>query len=223
MKLILAEKPELAKAIATAICQRPINNRDGSINCGEYTVISAFGHLFRLKQPEEYDIKYKKWTKETLPIFFEDWQIVPDQSKIGRVNTIGELLKQAEVVIHAGDPDDEGQLLIDEILEYFKYSGKVLRLSTNDNNPEYIRKQLDKMEDNSLHLPNGYSARARSVADFIVGINYSRFFTLSNRTRDLMNVGRVQTPTLGLVVARDMLIENHTKLNYYELFLELGG
>ncbi len=223
MKLILAEKPELAKAIAAAICQRPINNRDGSINCGEYTVISAFGHLFRLKQPEEYDIKYKKWTKETLPIFFEDWQIVPDQSKIGRVNTIGELLKQAELVIHAGDPDDEGQLLIDEILEYFKYSGKVLRLSTNDNNPEYIRKQLDKMEDNSLHLPNGYSARARSVADFIVGINYSRFFTLSNRTRDLMNVGRVQTPTLGLVVARDMLIENHTKLNYYELFLELGG
>ena len=223
MKLILAEKPELGKAIAAAITDKPVMQRDGSILCGEYTVISAFGHLFKLKQPEEYDIKYKKWTKEALPIFFENWQIVPDQSKIGRVNVIGNLLEKADIVIHAGDPDDEGQLLIDEILEYFQYKGEVLRLSTNDNNPEYIRKQLGRMESNTLHLPNGYSARARSVADFIVGINYSRFFTLSNRTRDLMNVGRVQTPTLGLVVARDMLIENHTKINYYELYVDFDG
>ena len=223
MKLILAEKPELGKAIAAAICDKPVFNKDGSIYCGEYTVISAFGHLFRLKQPEDYDVKYKKWTKETLPIFFENWQTVPDYSKIGRVNVIGNLLKQAELVVHAGDPDDEGQLLIDEILEYFDYKGDVLRLSTNDNNPEYIRKQFGRMESNEKHLPNGYSARARSVADFIVGINYSRFFTLSNRTRDLMNVGRVQTPTLGLVVARDMLIENHTKVCYYELFVDLDG
>jgi len=223
VKLILAEKPELGKAIAAAITDKPVAKKDGSILCGEYTVISAFGHLFKLKQPEEYDIKYKKWTKGDLPIFFENWQIVPDQSKIGRVNVIGSLLKQADEVIHAGDPDDEGQLLIDEILEYFNYKGNVMRLSTNDNNPEYIRKQLGKMESNTLHLPNGYSARARSVADFIVGINYSRFFTLSNRTRDLMNVGRVQTPTLGLVVARDMLIENHTKINYYELYVDFDG
>ena len=117
MKLILAEKPELGKAIAAAICDKPVFNRDGSIFCGEYTVISAFGHLFRLKQPEEYDMKYKKWTRETLPIFFENWQITPDPSKINRVNTIGNLLGQADEVIHAGDPDDEGQLLIDEILQ----------------------------------------------------------------------------------------------------------
>ncbi len=223
MKLIIAEKPELGKAIAAAISEKPISCRDGSILCGEYTVISAFGHLFRLKQPFEYDEKYKKWSKETLPIFFENWQIVPDRSKIGRINVIGNLLSQASEVIHAGDPDDEGQLLIDEILQYFDYKGNVLRLSTNDNNPEYIRKQLDKMESNSEYLANGYSARARSVADFIVGINYSRFFTLSNRTRDLMNVGRVQTPTLGLVVSRDMLIENHTKVNYYELYVDFDG
>ena len=126
MKLILAEKPELGKAIAAAITDKPVTQRDGSILCGEYTVISAFGHLFKLKQPEEYDIGYKKWTREALPIFFENWQIVPDQSKIGRVNVIGNLLKQADIVIHAGDPDDEGQLLIDEILEYFQYKGEVL-------------------------------------------------------------------------------------------------
>lgn len=217
MKLIIAEKPELGKAIAAAICQKPVTNRDGSINCGEYTVISAFGHLFKLKQPEEYGEEYKKWTKDTLPIYFENWDIVPAKDKTQRVNVIGGLLKQAEIVVHAGDPDDEGQLLIDEILQYFKYDGPVLRLSTNDNNPQYIQKQMAKLEDNSLYLSNGYSARARGVADFIVGINYSRFFTLSNRTRDLMNVGRVQTPTLGLVVARDMQIEGHKKLCYYEL------
>ncbi|MEG1863447.1 MAG: DNA topoisomerase, partial [Oscillospiraceae bacterium] len=223
MKLIIAEKPELGKAIAAAICDRPIFCRDGSINCGEYTVISAFGHLFKLKQPEEYGEQYKKWTKETLPIYFENWDIVPAKDKVQRVNVIGGLLKQADLVVHAGDPDDEGQLLIDEILQYFEYKGKVLRLSTNDNNPDYIRKQLEKMEDNTAFLPNGYSARARGVADFIVGINYSRFFTLSNRTRDLMNVGRVQTPTLGLVVARDMLIEGHKKLCYYELMVEFNS
>ncbi|MEG0020536.1 MAG: DNA topoisomerase, partial [Oscillospiraceae bacterium] len=217
MKLIIAEKPELGKAIAAAICKKPIANRDGSIVCGEYTVISAFGHLFKLKQPEEYDEKYKKWSRDLLPIYFDNWDIVPAQDKVQRVQTIGRLLEQAQEVIHAGDPDDEGQLLIDEILSYFKYTGKVKRLSTNDNNPEYIKKQIEKMEDNDVFLPNGYSARARGVADFIVGINYSRFFTLSNRTRDLMNVGRVQTPTLGLVVARDMLIEGHKKLCYYEL------
>lgn len=220
MKLIIAEKPELGKAIAAAICEKPSFNRDGSIICGEYTVISAFGHLFKLKQPEDYDIKYKKWTKESLPIYFENWEIVPAGDKVQRVNLIGELLKKAEEVVHAGDPDDEGQLLIDEILDYFKYTGRVKRLSTNDNNPEYIRKQIAKMEDNTAYLNNGYSARARGVADFIVGINYSRFFTLSNRTRDLMNVGRVQTPTLGLVVARDMLIEGHKKLCYYELSVD---
>ncbi len=223
MKLIIAEKPELAKAIAAAICSKPIFNRDGSILCGEYTVISAFGHLFKLKQPQEYDINLKKWRKEDLPIFFDNWQIVPVQDKIARVNVIGNLLKQTDYVVHAGDPDDEGQLLIDEILEYFEYKGTVMRLSTNDNNPEYIRKQIGKMEDNKLHLPNGYSARARSVADFIVGINYSRFFTLSNRTRDLMNVGRVQTPTLGLVVARDLQIESHKKMFYYELYVDFDG
>lgn len=220
MKLIIAEKPELGKAIAAAICDKPSFNRDGSIACGEYTVISAFGHLFKLKQPEEYDIKYKKWTRDLLPIYFENWEIVPAADKVQRVNTIGELLKKADEVVHAGDPDDEGQLLIDEILHYFKYKGNVKRLSTNDNNPEYIRKQMAKMEDNTEFLPNGYAARARGVADFIVGINYSRFFTLSNRTRDLMNVGRVQTPTLGLVVSRDMLIEEHKKICYYELFLD---
>ena len=102
VKLILAEKPELGKAIAAAITDKPVAKKDGSILCGEYTVISAFGHLFKLKQPEEYDIKYKKWTKGDLPIFFENWQIVPDQSKIGRVNVIGVCLSRQSLLFMQG-------------------------------------------------------------------------------------------------------------------------
>lgn len=215
MTLIIAEKPDLGKAIATAIA--PGGKRgDGFIDAGEYIITWAFGHLFTLRDPQDYDVKYKSWSLGMLPIFFEQWAVKPDSKKQDQIKLIQTLLGRADMVIHAGDPDDEGQLLIDEILDYFGYKGKILRLSTNDLTPTGIQKEFKKMRDNSEYRSIGRAAYARSVADFALGINYSRYFSLKND--QTLSVGRVQTPTLGLVVARDALIDGHVKVYFYEAF-----
>ncbi|MBR4150745.1 MAG: DNA topoisomerase III, partial [Firmicutes bacterium] len=214
MKLIIAEKPMLARAIEAAIDGNTIK-KDGYTVKGEYAIVSAFGHLLTLKDPEDYDPKYAKWRLDTLPIFFENWGKKPGEGKKERLDLIGRLLKDAECVIHAGDPDDEGQYLIDEILTWFGYKGKVLRLATGDTTEGALRKALASMKDNSEFVSSGLSAHARAVADIMTGYNFSRYFTLINPHIRMLTVGRVQTPTLGLVVNRDLAIEGHTKLSYF--------
>ncbi|VWL84937.1 DNA topoisomerase [Oceanivirga miroungae] len=223
MKLIIAEKPELGQAIAEALSQRDnknINKITGGVEVGEYTITWVFGHMLRLKDPEEYNENLKKWSLEDLPIYFENWEHVEDSQdyKKNRLKQIKQFLKQADEVINAGDPDDEGQYLIDEILEYFNYKGKELRVLINDNNAEYIIKAFNKLEDNKNYKAIGKSAYARAVADYTFGINLSRFFTLKGGTK--ITVGRVQTPTLGLVINRDLEIENHKKIFYYNFEID---
>ena len=214
MKLIIAEKPMLARAIAASVDGDQIN-KDGYIIKGDYSIVSAFGHLLTLKDPEDYDPRFSKWKMEDLPIYFSDWGKKPGEGKAERLNLIGELLKDAECVIHAGDPDDEGQYLIDEILNWFSYKGPVLRLSTGDTTEGALRKALSNMKDNREFESSGWSAHARAVADIMAGYNFSRYFTLTNPHVKMLTVGRVQTPALGLVVLRDMAIEGHTKLSYF--------
>ena len=125
--LILAEKPELGRAIAAAV-NATERERQGVIQKGDLTITWAYGHLLRLKEPEEYDPKYKQWKKEDLPIVFDEWQQVPDGDKANRVAQIGTLISNADQIIHAGDPDDEGQYLIDEILDYHHCDKPVKRL-----------------------------------------------------------------------------------------------
>ena len=213
MTLVIAEKPDLGKAIAAAIMPHHTVKK-GYIEDDGMIVTWAFGHLFRLKAPDDYDPALKKWELSTLPIYFDDWGIKPDEDKKDQIKLIGSFLKKADMVIHAGDPDDEGQLLIDEILDYFKYKGKVMRLSTNDLTPAVIQKAYRSMVDNQAMRPLGEAARARQVADFVVGINYSRYFSIKNA--GTLSVGRVQSPTLGLVVARDELIDGHKKILFHD-------
>ena len=214
MKLIIAEKPMLARAIAAAVDGDTVQ-KNGYVIKGDCAIVSAFGHLLTLKDPEDYDPKYAKWELSALPIFFENWGKKPGEGKAERLELIGQLLKEAELVIHAGDPDDEGQYLIDEILTWFDYRGPVKRLSTGDTTEGALRKALASMKDNSEFVNSGWSAHARSVADIMTGYNFSRYFTLINPHVKMLTVGRVQTPTLGLVVTRDMAIEGHTKAVYY--------
>ncbi len=220
MKLIIAEKPMLARAIAAAVDGNTVQ-KDGYVIKGDYAIVSAFGHLLTLKDPEDYDPKFAKWELSTLPIFFENWGKKPGEGKAERLALIGELLKEAELVIHAGDPDDEGQYLIDEILTWFDYRGPVKRLSTGDTTEGALRKALASMKDNSEFVNSGWSAHARAVADIMTGYNFSRYFTLINPHIKMLTVGRVQTPTLGLVVNRDMAIEGHTKAVYYVVKAQL--
>ncbi|MCR0205867.1 DNA topoisomerase [[Clostridium] innocuum] len=214
--LIIAEKPELGRAIAAAIDG---NGREvrGVIRKQNVIITWAYGHLLRLCEPDEYDARYKKWKKEDLPICFENWKLVPDGNKKDRVEQIMALMQECDQIIHAGDPDDEGQFLIDEILDYAQNEKPVKRVYINDNTPANIKKAFHALIDNDEKLRAvGRSAYARAVADYVVGINYSRLFSLLLRRKG-MSVGRVQSPTLGLIVMRDEAIDNHVKQKYYEL------
>lgn len=227
--LIIAEKPELGKAVAAAIMP-DAESIGGTLRNDQYCVVWAYGHLLALKEPEDYDEAYKDRNDVSLlPITFRNWEkkpkpdltnykgdVIRDNSYArDRLALIGDLLKQYPNVINCGDPDDEGQLLIDEILEYFHYHGTVQRVLINDNLPDNIRRQFQRLQPNEKFRQIGEAAYARQMADKAFGINYSRLASI--RSGSFYTVGRVQSPTLNLVVERDRAIKNHVSRKYYEL------
>ena len=224
MKLILAEKKLVGELIADAI-SGPKKTGEGCIYKGDYCITWASGHLLGLKEPDDYDPELKKWSLDALPIYFKDWQVKPNpptgrgKDAETRLNEIKALMDKSDCIIHAGDPDDEGQLLIDEIIRYFHYTKPVYRMATGDTTLAALRNALQNITDNRAHEPSGWAAYARSVADMTFGINLSRYFSLKNNPARL-TIGRVQSPTLGLVVAREELIENHQKVVYYTISVE---
>lgn len=242
MKLIIAEKPAVGRAIAAAIAEKIIEEKKRYIKVlyknNEYIITWLQGHLLRLKEPEEVDKKYETWKLEDLPIYFPKWEKAikfkvednkiikePDEWAKMQLDLIKKCIYSSEIteIIHAGDVDDEGQYLVDEVLEYFKNKKKVSRVLINDNTPETIMKAFQNIEDNSKFINMGMAAYARAIADITYGINGSRFFTCyynSKGYKKTLTVGRVQTPTLALVVNRDIEIENHKMSKYYELFFK---
>lgn len=218
MILVLAEKEEVAQALSSALPDSDKARKErGVIKQGSYYITWLSGHMLELKSPEDYDPALKEWTIEQLPINFTNWGVKPkegDANKLYRLKMIKEWMAEAEYLIHAGDPDQEGQLLVDEVLRLYKNKKKVLRINTSDTTTLGLKKAFANMEDNKDYESGGWSAYARTVADFMIGINMSRLFTRLNDGVKL-TVGRVQTPTLGLVVARDQLIEGHQKIVYY--------
>lgn len=224
--VVIGEKPDVAKAIATAISKRDglkPSVKTGYIEVGEYNITWAYGHLLKLKEFESYNEEYKKWEMKHLPIYFDNWEHELDYSgngfKVKQLKVIQGLLKNSQSCIHAGDPDDEGQYLIDEILQYYNYKKPVKRVLINDNNTDYVIKALSKLEDNKKYESLGKAAYGRAICDNIFGKNLTRFFTLKSGG-SLVKVGRVQTPTLQLVINRDRSIENHTKQYYYTINLK---
>lgn len=216
--LIIAEKPELAKSIVNAIDGK-LNKKDGYFEKGNYVVTWAYGHILRLKTPEEYDEDNKSWDMKQLPIYFKNWGKIPIDKSRKQFNVIKKLINECDEIINAGDIDEEGQLLIDEIIEYCKFKGTVKRIQTSAFNEDYLKKALKNLEPNSKYETWGKSANARAIADYMVGINLSRYFSILNGTT--LSVGRVQTPTLGLVVNRDLAIENHIKEIYYDGYSDI--
>lgn len=220
MKLIIAEKEDVAREIVRALPGEK-KEENKTIECDDYIVCWASGHLLEHKIPDEIDEKYKKWNLEDLPIYFENWEKreVKTNKKYLLYNIL-KLLKDPRIdcVIHTGDADAEGQYLIDEILEYANNKLPVKRLFINDGSIEAVKKSLNKIEDNEKHVNLGKSAEARSIADMIVGFNLSRFYSITNNVN--LSLGRVQTPTLALVVNREEEIKNHIKEKYYELYLK---
>lgn len=220
MRVFIAEKPSLAKAIAANFsAQFP---KDGYIEVtGNDVVTWCYGHMLESLKPEEYDKKWQSWDLDKLPIKVSEWRLKPRKDAAKQLRVIGELLKKAKLVINAGDPDREGQLLVDEVLDYYGWKGKTQRLLLNATDRESVTKAISSMRDNSDFRNLSEAALCRSKADWLVGMNLSRAATKTFGKDKVVSVGRVQTPTLALVVRRDLEIENFKPQTFYTLIADV--
>ncbi|MDR2055465.1 MAG: DNA topoisomerase 3 [Desulfovibrio sp.] len=218
MRVFIAEKPSLGRAIADGLGGG--QKKAGFIACGRDIVTWCFGHLFELASPEAYDSAYKKWDRAVLPIIPGAWKVGPRSDVAEQIKVVGELLSKADSVVNAGDPDREGQLIVDEVLEHFHFRGKVERIWLASLDARSVAKALSSLTDNAKHAPLRDAALARSRADWLVGLNATRAITLLGRESGLdgvLSLGRVQTPTLNLVVTRDREIAAFKPKDYFTL------
>ena len=206
MRLFICEKPSQARDIARVL---QANRRsDGCLLGQGITVTWCIGHLLETAPPEAYG-DYKRWSLDDLPIIPARWQLVVKPKVASQFKVIGQLLRTCNEVVIATDADREGEMIAREILERCQYQGPVSRLWLSALDDASIRRALATLRPGEQTLPLYQCALARSRADWLVGINLSRLFTLLGRRagfEGMLPVGRVQTPTLRLVVERDRAI-----------------
>ncbi|WP_215770184.1 DNA topoisomerase III [Haemophilus sp. SZY H36] len=224
MRLFIAEKPSLARAIADVL-PKPHQRGEGFIKCGDNDVVTwCVGHLLEQAEPDAYDPKFKQWRLEHLPIIPEKWQLLPRKEVKKQLSVVEKLIHQADTLVNAGDPDREGQLLVDEVFSYANLSAekrdKILRCLISDLNPSAVEKAVKKLQPNRNFIPLATSALARARADWLYGINMTRAYTIRGRQAGydgVLSVGRVQTPVLGLIVRRDLEIEHFQPKDFFEV------
>ena len=219
MRLFIAEKPSLGRAIAAGLGGG--KEKDGAIYLGSDIVTWCFGHILEQCSPEDYDEKYKRWRIEDLPILPETWKnkVKPDAKK--QYLLIKKLVHDADEIVNAGDPDREGQLLVDEVLadlQILKGSKPIRRILLNALDEKSVREALGQLRSNQEFVGLRNSALARSRADWLIGMNLSRIYTIRAREAGYQNavsVGRVQTPTMGLVVRREIEIKRFCPTTFF--------
>ncbi|RZI79702.1 MAG: DNA topoisomerase III, partial [Rubrivivax sp.] len=232
--LVIAEKPSVAQDIVRALT--PVDGKfdkhDDYFESEHYVVSSAVGHLVEIKAPEEFDVKRGKWSFANLPVIPPHFDLNPIDKSKGRLNALVKLIKRKDVtqLINACDAGREGELIFRLIAQYAQDStattkakglGKgVQRLWLQSMTPQAIREGFDKLRSDEQMMPLADAARCRSEADWLVGINGTRAMTAFN-SRDggffLTTVGRVQTPTLSIVVEREEKIRKHVFRDYWEI------
>jgi DNA topoisomerase III len=237
LRLFIAEKPSVARDLANILAAKPSRTPTHFV-CGPDVVTYCVGHLLELFEPEEYGEHLRAWKFDTLPIVPAEWKLrprakrdrlnrvqrdakripVPDPGLVSQIEAIRKLCSQASVVVNAGDPAREGQLIVDEVLDYVGNRQPVFRLLLNAMNDESIRRALASLRDNKGFFGLFMSARARQRADWLIGMNATRACTIMGRKAGLdrvLSVGRVQTPTLAIVVKRDREIEDFKPQAYF--------
>ena len=231
MRLFIAEKPELGRAIVEALDGKATAEK-GYITKGDNIVSWAFGHIMELAEPESYNKSYEKWNFNDLPLNLpiNSLKRLPKSTAKEQLKIIVGLINQNNVneIIHCGDADEEGQILIDEILTYSKTNKPILRCLINDITPKAIQKAIQTMKPNAEYRGLSNSGFARSEADYLVGMNFTRFYTLLNQRNGgsgVISVGRVQTPILALIVNRELENKNFKSLEYYAIsaLFDIGG
>lgn len=224
-RLFIAEKPSMAAELSKSL-PGPRTKQNGYYETAGGNVTWLIGHVLQQAEPDDYDEKYKKWNTEHLPIIPTDWKLLVSPSVKEQFKKVKDLIKKSEEIIHAGDPDREGQLLVDEVLDFVGISKKtkVRRILLNALDPISIQRSLEDLRDNNEFQNLKNSALARQRADWLIGMNGTRAFTLSAQKAGytgVMNVGRVKSVTQALVVNREREIALFVPKNYYGLQSDL--
>ena len=226
MRLFIAEKPSVGRELSQVLPNpRNAKRQDGYIIQGDDVITWAFGHMLEQVEPGEYDEKYKYWKFDSLPILPTAWKLKVKSSSAKQFKVISGLIKKATTIVNAGDPDREGQLLIDEMLDYLGNTKPVERILLNALDEKSMRYALEHMHDNRKYQPLKDSALARSRADWLMGMNLSRAYTLEQQhlgNKVTFPIGRVKTPTLALVVRRERELQNFVPVEYYVLQVQYG-
>ncbi|WP_018871403.1 DNA topoisomerase 3 [Thioalkalivibrio sp. ALgr3] len=215
-KLFIAEKPSLGRAIAENL-PGPKKNGEGYIQAGNDVVTWCFGHILEMPYPEAYNPEWKSWDLKHLPIIPPRWKLEPKRDSKDQLKTIKTLLAQASTVVNAGDPDREGQMLVDEVLEYLGNDRPTKRLLLSATDPATVKRELGRMQPNDRFRGLYQAGLGRARADWLVGMNLSRAITKTLSREHMISIGRVQTPTLALVARRCDLIENFEPRDFFDI------
>ncbi len=218
MKVCIAEKPSVAQDIARVI--GALRRCEGYFEGGGYQVTWTFGHLCCLKSPEEYDGNWKRWTLSTLPMIPDSFgiRLIDGASIKKQFNTIKKLFSEADCIINCGDAGQEGELIQRWVMQLARAKCPVLRLWISSLTEESIRNGFSNLKD-QRHYDNLFHAGfARATGDWLLGMNATRLYTLRyGGTGMVLSIGRVQTPTLALIVNRQKEIDTFKPEPYWQL------
>ncbi|MDU2421818.1 MAG: DNA topoisomerase [Bifidobacterium scardovii] len=226
MKLVIAEKKSVATSIAQALCAAPVQ-KDGWFECGRLLVTWAQGHLIELAMPEDYKERdWGKWSLDTLPVDPSGhwrWKISEERGAGNRYRQIVRLIRRADVdcLVNACDPDREGEAIFRRIADMEGSRKPEQRLWAASLEAEAIQAAWRAMKPESEYRGLAWSAEIRSKADWLIGMNASRAYSLLYNGR--FSVGRVQTPTLAMIAERDRQIRNHKPVPFWTVIADMGG
>lgn len=219
MKLVIAEKPSVAMSIAKVIGAK--NKKDGYYEGNDYRVSWCVGHLVQMANPDNYDEKYKKWRIEDLPIIPKEYKYEIVNTTKKQFNILKKLMnsKEVDAVINACDAGREGEAIFRLVYMKANCKKKIERLWISSMEDSAIKEGFNNLKDGKYYDNLFDSAKVRAIADWLVGMNMSRLY--SCLYDENYSIGRVQTPTLAMIVDRDFEIENFKKEKYYTVEIEL--
>ncbi|HEY4637635.1 MAG TPA: DNA topoisomerase, partial [Burkholderiales bacterium] len=225
-KLIIAEKPSVAADIARAL--GGFTRKGDHFESDDYVLSSAVGHLLELAVPEEFDVKRGKWSFAHLPVIPPRFELSPIERGADRLNLLLRLLKRKDVdaLINACDAGREGELIFRYIVQHARVKKPIQRLWLQSMTPASIRDGFAELRTDREMLPLADAAKSRSEADWLVGINGTRAMTAFNSKEGgfyLTTVGRVQTPTLAILVEREERIREFKPRDYWEVHARFGA
>ncbi|MDX1327467.1 MAG: DNA topoisomerase, partial [Arenibacter sp.] len=218
MKVCIAEKPSVAREIAQVLGAN--TKHDGYFEGNGYAVTYTFGHLCTLLEPKDYKPHWKSWDLNNLPMLPDKFKTkVADNPGIQKqFNIVKELFKKAELVINCGDAGQEGELIQRWVINQANYTGEVKRLWISSLTTEAIKEGFSQLKPSEDYDQLYYAGFSRAIGDWLLGMNATRLYTVKHGGyKQMLSVGRVQTPTLAMVVNRYKEIEDFKPQPYWEL------